>query len=109
MTKFRIVQVTCRSVSEARKIAKALLAARIAACVNIIPGVESHFLWKQKVEQSKEALLMVKTASDLVSKVMDKITKLHSYECPVIEVLAVEKMNKEAVKWIEERLQKNDY
>lgn len=95
---------SCPDRREASRIAKALLTAHLAACVNIISGVESHFWWKGKIEKAPEVLLIIKTKASLVSKVMDKIAELHSYECPVIEVIAMEKMNLEAVKWMEEAL-----
>lgn len=87
--------------NEAVRIAKILLSSHLVACVNIIPGVESHFWWNGKIEKASEVLLMIKTKASLVSKVMDNIKALHSYDCPVIEVIAVENMNSEAAKWME--------
>jgi periplasmic divalent cation tolerance protein len=101
---FLLFFVTCSNKKEALRIGNVLLKSRLSACVNIIPGVQSYFWWKGKIEKASEVLLMVKTKASLVSKVMDKITKLHSYECPVIEVIKIVRMNEKARKWLEETL-----
>ena len=92
--------VTCSSPEEARKIADSLLEKRLIACANILTGVESHYLWKGKLEKGSEALLILKTGKGLQAKVEKEIKKLHSYELPVIEFFDV-KTSKVVEKWIE--------
>lgn len=77
---------------------------KLAVCVNIIKHLESHYFWKGKIERSQECLLLIKAEASSVSKAMDKIEKLHSYECPVIDVVNIEKMNESARKWMEKEL-----
>lgn len=101
---FRMIAVTCATTGEGRSIAEALLKKKLAACVNIIKNVESHFLWKGKIERSSECLLLIKTKDTLVSKVINKIEELHSYECPVIEVLNIDRLNEKASRWFQKPL-----
>lgn len=93
--------VTCSTASEANKIAKALLEKKLVACCNIVPEIESIYLWKGEVKQGSEVLLIVKTREQLKAKVQEEIEKLHSYELPVIEFIETE-LNSKACKWIEE-------
>ena len=92
--------VTCANAREAREIAKTLLKKRLVACANIIPKIESHYLWKGKLEKGKEALLILKTRKELREKVEEEIRKLHSYELPVMDFFETS-LNKEADKWLE--------
>lgn len=94
-----LIFVACKNSKEARKIAKALLHKRLAACANIIPKVESHYRWKGKIENAGEALLILKTRKKLRAKVEKEIKKLHSYELPAIEFIEA-KAGKEIEKWI---------
>lgn len=96
-----LVLVTCKNLSEARKIARSLLKERLVACANILPGVESHYRWQGKVEASKEVLLMAKTKAVLARRVGKRILQLHSYECPGVEVLDLQQMNADFIRWIE--------
>jgi periplasmic divalent cation tolerance protein len=83
-----VVLVTCASVGEARRIANAVVAARLAACVNILPGtVSSIYRWKGKVESSKERLMLIKTSRKRFAKLCATIERLHTYDVP--EVIAV--------------------
>jgi periplasmic divalent cation tolerance protein len=84
----RFVLVTAASVEEARRIADALLQARLAVCMNIVPNVESHYWWQGKLEQESEVLLLVKTSAEQFETVADVVRANHSYECP--EVVALE-------------------
>jgi periplasmic divalent cation tolerance protein len=83
----RLVLVTVSSLNEARRIADALLQARLAACVNIVPGVESHYWWQGKLEEGSEVLLLVKTLAEQFEAVSDVVRANHSYECPEIVAL----------------------
>lgn len=83
-----VVLVTCGSVSEARRIARAVVEARLAACVNLLPGaVESTYRWKGKVESARERLLLIKTSRRRLAKLQEAVERLHSYDVP--EFIAV--------------------
>lgn len=91
---------TCADATEARKIAKELLAKRLIACANLVPGIESHYWWKGKLKKGNEALLILKTRKELKEKLEGEIRKLHSYDLPVIEFVEAS-VGKEVEKWIE--------
>jgi periplasmic divalent cation tolerance protein len=89
-TQFRVVLVTCGSLKEARKIARAVVEKRLAACVNIgTAPVESVYTWKGKIETSREYLLIVKTSARRVKALEREVLRLHSYETPEFVVLNV--------------------
>ncbi len=92
--------VTCANEGEAREIAKTLLKKRLVACANLLPKIESHYLWKGKLEKGNEALLILKTRKGLENTVAREIKKLHSYELPVIEFVEAS-VGKEVQEWIE--------
>ena len=83
----RLVFVTASSLEEARKLAKGILEHRFAACVNIIPGVESHYWWKGKLEKAGEVTLVIKSSAEQFEALAGYVRKHHSYECP--EIVAV--------------------
>src|SRR5258708_38812343 len=78
-----VVVVTCSSAAEARRIARAVVEARLAACVNILPGaVTSIYHWKGKVESAREQMLLIKTSRKRLGKLQAAVEKLHSYDVP---------------------------
>lgn len=87
MTDKIVVLATCTSREEADKIARALVSKRLAACVNVLPGVQSIYRWKGNVEEAEETLLVIKSSRALFKELSGEIEKLHSYE--VAEVIAV--------------------
>ena len=105
MTDKRIVLSTAGSEEEARKIAHHLVEQRLAACVNIIPRIESFYRWEGKVESNREYLLLIKTSSTMYPQVRDAILELHSYELPECVEIAVEDGSSEYLQWVEESLQ----
>jgi periplasmic divalent cation tolerance protein len=91
MTNARIILTTAGSQEEAGKIAHALVEQRLAACVNIVPRIESVYRWQGKVEKAQEWLLLIKTQAELFERVRDAVKELHSYdlpECVMLEVSA---------------------
>lgn len=104
MTNKRIVLSTAGSEDEARKIAHHLVEQRLAACVNIIPGIESVYRWEGKIESNREYLLLIKTSSTMFPEVRDAILELHSYELPECVEIAVEGGSPEYLQWVEESL-----
>ena len=102
MTDKRIVLCTAGSEDEARKIARHLVEQRLAACVNIVPQIESIYRWQGTVESSREWLLLIKTTAQRFSTVRDMIRKLHSYELPECIAIGVEDGSEDYLAWIEE-------
>lgn len=96
-----IILITAGSKAEARKIAADLVGKKLAACVTIVPAIESIYAWKGKTEISKEALLVIKTKRRLFSGVEKAVKGLHSYECPEIIALSITAGSKDYLKWIE--------
>lgn len=89
MTDKIVVLSTCGSTEEAESLARALIEARLAACVNIVPGVRSVYRWKEAIEESGEWLLVIKTRRELLERLMAELRRLHSYEVPEAIALAV--------------------
>jgi periplasmic divalent cation tolerance protein len=87
MTDALIVFCTCSSREEALKLADSIVGEGAAACVNIVPGIESVYRWQGKIETAQEILLLIKTTRQQFAALRDLIAKLHSYDTP--EVLAV--------------------
>jgi periplasmic divalent cation tolerance protein len=77
----RVVLVTAPPAA-ARRLARALVGRRVAACVNVVPGVRSTYRWKGRVEEAGESLLVIKTAGDRVGALLEAVRGLHPYECP---------------------------
>jgi periplasmic divalent cation tolerance protein len=102
MTDKRIVLSTAGSEDEARKIAKHLVEQKLAACVNIVPKIESVYRWQGKVESNREYLLLIKTSSEKFPEVRDAIRELHSYELPECIALAVEQGASAYLHWLED-------
>jgi len=102
MSNARIVLTTAGSQEEARKIAHALVDRRLAACVNIVPQVESVYRWQGKVESASEWLLVIKTQASTFEKVRTTIKELHSYDLPECVMLEVTAGSEEYLSWIAE-------
>ena len=100
MTDKRIVLCTAGSEDEARKIARNLVEQRLAACVNIVPRMESIYRWQGKLESSGEWLLLIKTTVERFPAVRDAIRDLHSYELPECIAISIEDGSSGYLEWI---------
>ena len=101
----RVVLVTCGSLAEGRKIARAVVTKRLAACVNIVSApVESIYRWKGKVEQAREFLLIIKTTARRLKDLEKEIARLHSYDIPEFLVLKVEGGSQSYLEWLAEAI-----
>ena len=105
MTDKRIVLCTAGSEEGARKIARHLVEQRLAACVNIVPQIESIYRWLEKLESAREWLLLIKTTVEKFPDVRDAIRELHSYELPECISINVEDGSAAYLEWIEQSVQ----
>ena len=105
MTDKRIVLSTAGSEEEAHKIARHLVEQELAACVNILPRIESIYRWQGKVESSQEWLLLIKTTAEKFPAVRDAIRELHSYELPECVAVSIEDGSPEYLQWLADSVQ----
>ena len=96
-----VVHVTVKEIEEARKIAKSLVKRRLAACVNILPEVESYFWWKDKLEAEKEIILFIKTKATLLPELVKSVKRLHSYSIPEIIALPIIAGSHNYLEWMD--------
>ena len=96
-----VLFVTVSSAKEAKRISVSLVENRLAACVNIIPSVQSVYKWNGELNMDDELLLIIKTKSDLVKEIEKQVRKLHTYETPEILSFSVDEANKKYLDWIE--------
>jgi periplasmic divalent cation tolerance protein len=96
-----MVLITADSEQEAHKIAELLIKEKKAACVNIVPRVDSRFRWKGKIDSARESLLLVKTRASLLSGVISLVKETHSYEVPEIIALPIIAGSEEYLKWLD--------
>ena len=94
-----IVFITC-PIGEGERIARGLLKEKLAACVNIVRGVRSIYWWEEKIEESEEELLICKSNEKLLSKLINTVKRVHSYEVPEILALRVYGGNSEYLNWV---------
>ncbi len=98
---FRIVLVTCADLPEARKIARAVVEKKLAACVNILTiPVESIFTWKGKIETTSEHLLLIKTSVKKLAALEKEVLRLHSYDTPEFIAMSLESGSPAYLAWL---------
>src|SRR5438128_3732221 len=88
------VYTTWPSVVEAEQAGRALVERRLCACVNILPGMISHYWWEGAIERGEEAVMIIKTRASLADRVSAAVKEMHSYSTPAILVLPLESVDK---------------
>jgi periplasmic divalent cation tolerance protein len=94
------VYTTWPSAVEAEQSGKVIVERRLAACVNVIPGMISHYWWEGKMERAEEAVAIFKTRAALAEQVSDAVKELHSYATPSIVVMPVESVEQTYLGWL---------
>ena len=96
----KLLYATAESQEEAEKIATILVEERLVACANILGPSTSIYWWEDKVTKENEVVIILKTKADLAEQAIARIVELHSYECPAVVALDIEKGNPEFLMWI---------
>jgi periplasmic divalent cation tolerance protein len=99
--RFALVLVTAPDLKTARRLAKSALTARLIACANLIPKVESHYWWQGKLETSAEVLLVLKTTRARLAKLECHILAAHPYDTPELVVLRLDQGNARYLDWLQ--------
>ncbi len=102
--KANFIYMTAGSKDEARKIGKALVISRLAACVNILDNMNSFYMWQGKVQDDTEIVMTAKTTEDRVPELVEKVKSLHSYDCPCIVSIPILDGNQAFLDWIAEEV-----
>jgi len=98
--KFRIVFVTAPDLKTARKLARAALAARLVACANVMPKIESHYWWRGKIESSTEVMVIFKTTLVRLGALENLVVKLHPYDTPEFIAVKLDAGNERYLDWL---------
>ena len=97
---FLFVYVTCKDRAEALNVGRVVVEARLAACANIIDGMDSIYWWQGELQVEKEAILIMKSRRDLFAELTDKVKSVHSYEVPCVVALPIEQGNQDYLNWL---------
>ena len=97
-----MVYITAATPDEAEAIGRTLVAERLAACANILPGMRSIYRWKGAVETAAETVLIAKTRLELADALTARVKELHSYDVPCIVVLPIAAGLPEFLRWIDD-------
>ena len=94
------VYTTYPSIVEAEEAGRALVEQRLAACVNILPGMISHYRWEGAIQRGEETVMLIKTRASLAEAVRAAVKARHSYQTPAIVVLPIESMDQTYLAWV---------
>lgn len=108
MTGKIVVFSNCGSEEEAQRIAKELVGRRLAACVNIIPGIQSIYRWQGTVQDDREWMLVIKSTHDLLEPLSSELRSLHSYETPEVIAVPIVAGAKDYLAWIDRETSGSD-
>ena len=100
--RYRVVLVTCGSMAEARRIGRSAVEKKLAACANILQGVDSIYCWKGKVERAREVLVIMKTTATRLRELEREVKRMHSYDVPEFVVLPLVAGSREYLGWVGE-------
>ena len=105
MTEKIVVLATASSAEQADRIARHLIEQRLAACVNILPGVQSVYRWHGAIEQSSETMLVIKSSRPLFDSLVEAIKSVHSYEVPEVIALPIVVGSEAYMNWLQVELE----
>jgi periplasmic divalent cation tolerance protein len=94
------VYTTYPSVVEAERAGRALVEQHLCACVNILPGMISHYRWQGTIERGEEVVMIIKTRSSLAERVSTAVKEMHSYATPALLVIPIESVDRGYLDWL---------
>ncbi len=97
-----VVLITASSADEAAKIGSALVEEHLVACANIVVGIRSLFFWDGKTRDEQETLMICKSRSVLMDRIVVRVKQLHSYTVPEVIALPIVAGSKEYLDWVKE-------
>jgi periplasmic divalent cation tolerance protein len=97
---FSLVLVTAPDLKTARSLAKAALAAKLIACANLVPKIESHYWWQGKIEAGAEVLMLLKTTKARLAALEKLVVEKHPYDTPEFVVLPLKAGSKKYLDWL---------
>ena len=100
MERALLVYTTYPSIVEAERAGRSIVEQRLAACVNILPGMVSHYWWQGAIERGEEAVMIIKTRASLAERVCAAVKEMHSYTTPAIMVLPIEQVDAAYLSWL---------
>jgi periplasmic divalent cation tolerance protein len=103
--KYAVVLVTAPDAKTARRLAQAALAARLIACANLLPRIESHYWWQGKIESGAEVLLVLKTTTARLAALEKLIVAEHPYDTPEFLVLPISRGTKRYLDWVDQSVE----
>jgi len=95
-----LVYTTWPSIVEAERAGRSIVERRLAACINILPGMISHYWWEGKIERAEEVVMIIKSRASMAEPLRETVKRLHSYTIPAFMVLPVEHVDPEYHAWI---------
>ncbi|MGZ0076155.1 divalent-cation tolerance protein CutA [Methylomonas sp. YC3] len=98
---YQLILCTCPDLEVADKLAGTLITQKLAACVNILPGVRSVYEWQGEIETAQEHLLLIKSHQDRYAAIEATLKSLHPYQLPEIIAVAIENGSLDYLKWID--------
>ncbi len=102
MSERLLVLTTVARAEDAERIAEELVGRRLAACVNVLPGVRSTYRWKGGVEREQERLLLIKTRSERLESLRQALLAIHPYEVPEVVAIPIEAGHPAYLEWLDE-------
>ncbi len=96
------VQTTVETRQQASQLARQLVQERLAACVQVLGPLESHYHWQGRLEQAQEWLLLVKTTAEALPRLQQRLVQLHPYDVPQVIALPIQAGHPPYLQWVEE-------
>lgn len=106
ISKFAVVLVTAPDMKVARKLAQAALEARLIACANLVPRIESHYWWQGRIESAAEVLVLMKTSNARLPELEKLVLAQHPYDTPEFIVLRVSRGSRRYLDWVQGSISK---